>query len=800
MFKNYFRLSLKSIFKLGHQSVISITGLSVALACGILILLYIQYEFSYDKYHEKRDDIYRVIIRQPDNSYMGNNTFAVTPGPLKEALINEVPEVENATKCALRSHTLEYEKALFTESGFLYADPDFLKIFTFPAISGDPAVDLTEPFTLFITEEMASKYFGNEDPIGKTIIADNEYLFTVAGIIENIPSNSHFDFDFLTGFETYYIISGGKENAEDWGSNSYITYIQLIDNIKPETVKSKINSLYLKYTRDNHHQKMELEIEPLKVIHMNGKINFEPGNSNDIRYIYLITFIGILIILIACFNYINMATARSYTRGKEIGLLKVAGSSKADLIIQFLSESLIHSAAGLILALIIVWFTLPLFSDFTDRPLDYKMILEWRMLSGIIILMLATGLTAGIYPAFHLASLSPLSLIKGGNKKTSRRRRSGYLRNSLIVLQFMISITALISTFTVLRQLNFIKKSDLGFDMKDILAIRLADPVLQEHPEVLVNELSSYSNITDIATSGTLPITISSNSRGQWEGKPDDYDLGVYRGGIGNNFIDFYSLEIIAGRGFSSEFPADPSYKYIINETAAKFIGQKDPVGMKFGFNGKMGTIIGVVKDFYFHSLRLPVEPLALSAVGNEDFKNTYYISVKVRPGTLSETRSFTDMKLKELSPHYINPVSILGDRVDNMYRSDRQLSTILIFSTVLALILTSLGQYSLSSYTTKSRMKEMVIRKVMGARTSEIGLILTRELTKWIIVSVLFAWPLAYLLMNKWLQGFAYHIEPGIGVFVWSLSISLVISLIAISYHVIKISRVNPAELIRDE
>lgn len=801
MASHYIKLALRSIISQGHQSLLSAIGLSVALSCSILILLYIQYEFSYDRFHKNADHIYRVVQRQPNNSYLGKNLFAVTAGPLKEALVNEIPEILNSTKCKLQMHTLESNSSLFTESGFLYADPDFLKIFSFPVILGNPAKALSEPFNLIITKEMASKYFGDEYPLGKSIIADNKYSFTIAGVMENIPDNTHLDFDFITGFETLYSMRGGKGNVENWNSNSYITYFQLRENSDPETIKTKLNELNKKYNNNNSFAiNSELIPEPLNGIHLGGKINFEPGNNNDIRYIYMISSIGILIILIACFNYMNMATARSYTKGREIGILKVAGCSKRDLIIQFLTESVILSAAGLILAFMIVWLVLPVFSGFTERAIRFRIIMEYRTLIRIILLTLIAGLLAGFYPAFYLASFSPLHLINEGFKNRSINKRSGMLRNLLVVLQYIISIVALICTFTLLRQLNFIKKADLGFEKDNIITIRLNDPAIRTNPAVLIHELRTDSKIEDITISTNLPVTIGSNSRGRWDGKQEETILAIYKAGIGNNFIDFYDLKIISGRGFSDDFSADTINKFIINQTAVKSIGWNDPIGKRFGYGNEMGIVVGVIEDFHFHSLRLPVEPLALSSVGCKEFKETSFISIKVKPGSLLQVRLFAEKKLKELSPHYINQVSILSDSVDSIYSSDRKLALIFIFSTILAVILTCLGQYSLSSYTSRSRTKEMVIRKVMGSQPSGIMAILTGEMAKWILISIVFAWPVSYLVMDKWLQDFAYHINIGAGVFIASLFITLLISVSAVSYHIIKLSKVNPSEMIRYE
>jgi len=803
MFRTYFKLALKSIISQGHQSVISAVGLSVALSCSILILLYVQYELSYDKYHSNADDIYKIISKQSSEfSYMGNDLFSVTPAALKDALSDNIPEVERSTKCRLISHTLEYNSSLFSEWGFLYADTDFLKIFTFPVISGNPAQELNEPFNLFISGDMAKKYFGAEDPVGKTIKADNKYVFTVRGVLENIPQNSHFKFDFLTGFETLYSMRGGKEKVETWTNSSYATYIQLRSKNNPEDIRLKLKEITEKYLPKEPFYKDILWIPvPVKRIHLGGRTNFDPGNNSDIRYLFLVISIGVFILLIACFNYLNMASARAYNRGREIGILKVAGSSKTDLILQFLTESVLMSFGGLIIALLIVLFILPVFVTFIERPLTFRMIFEYSTLIKVFALTLLTGILAGIYPAIHLASISPLRLIKENFKNQGKKRGTVKLMHILVILQHIISVVSLICTFTVLNQLNFIRNTDKGFVPHNILTIAVKDPALRSRPEVLLSELKQDPRIVDVSVSSHLPHSMTSNSYGNWEGKQSETHIPVYRVGTGYNFTDFYNLEIVYGRGFSPDFSADSANRYIINETAAKIIGRNNAVGMKFGFDDSgLGIVTGVVKDFNFQSLRLGVEPLAISLIGSKEYPVLSFISVKTTPGNLHATRLFVEQKLKTLSPHYINEVSILSDQIDSAYKNDRKLSKILIIASVLAVILTCLGQYSISSYTTKSRTKEMVIRKVMGSQGSGILIILAGEMTKYILLSVIFAWPAAYLLTNKWLQDFAYHTKIGAGVYILSLLIAVVISLSAIIYHIIKLSRVNPAEMIRHE
>jgi putative ABC transport system permease protein len=799
MINNYIRLANKNNLKEVQQSAISVIGLAVALSSSILILLYVRYELSYDNFHEYKNQIYRVVTKhQSGNSYMGKDVSTVTPAPLKEVL-ESVPGIGNAAKCKFLAHTLEYNSSLFSERGFLYADPDFMKIFSFPAITGNPSDLLNEPFALFLTRDMAARYFGNADPIGKTIIADNKYLFTVRGVLENIPENSHLKFDFLTGFETFYSIRGGKEKVESWTSLSYITYIRLSDNADKNDISARLKEFPARFLpKEPFFTDMQWIMVPLKEIHLGGNANFDPGRNSDIRYLYLIISIGIFILLIACFNFMNISTARAFNRGLETAVYKVYGCSKKELIIKFITESLLLSFFGLLIALAIAGCILPFFSVFTERPLTFSMILKLPTLIKVIILTIIVGVISGLYPAICLSSMSPMSLLREEFRNPGMRRRSGIIRNLFVVLQYIISMVALVCTFTLLRQLNYVNNSDLGFIKENILTISLKDPALRTNPDVLVNELKSHPQILNVTLSTDLPNAIWSSTYISWDGKPDGTNMTAFRCGLGNDFIDFYKLNIVSGRGFSADFFADSANSYIINQTAAKMIGLDDPVGKKFGCNGQEGTIIGVIKDFNFHSLKLAVEPLAFSAIGSRDFPSASYLSAKVSPGNLKESRLLIESILMKLSPHYLNPVSVLSENVNANYRSERKLVVIFIIASVISVLLTCLGQYSLSSYTTRSRTKEMVIRKIMGSHPSGITFLLFREIAKWIMISILLAWPVAYMLMNKWLQNFAYHVDQGIGVFLLSLLITLIISIISVSYHILNISRVNPAEMIR--
>jgi putative ABC transport system permease protein len=410
-------------------------------------------------------------------------------------------------------------------------------------------------------------------------------------------------------------------------------------------------------------------------------------------------------------------------------------------------------------------------------------------------------LLAGIYPSFHLSSISPLRLLKEDFKRIGGSRRGLQIKNMLVIIQYIISFVALVCTLTILRQFNFIRNSDTGFTRNDILSISLKDPEIRKCPEILINELSGNSRITEITSCSNLPHRITSAGLGYWDGKQPETVLTVFRAGIADNFLDFINLKIISGREFSSDYSSDTARSIIISEKTAKMLFREDAVGKKFGFDPeKPGTIVGIVSDFHFQSLHHTIEPMALVPIGNDDFKEPEYVFVKVIPGALSETKTSVEEKLREISPHYLNPVSVLSDQIDAAYSNDRKLIGIFVFSTILAVVLTCLGQYSLTSYTTKSRTKEMAIRKVLGLHPSGILALLATEMARWIFVSFVIAGPVAHILMTRWLQNFAYHVNIGAGVFMISFLIILLISLTAVIYHIIKLTRVNPAEMIRHE
>jgi putative ABC transport system permease protein len=607
MFKNYFKISLRNIKKQKSYSFINIFGLTIGLSCSILILFYIQYEFSFDKYHQNAKDIYRVVMKQPGNVYQGMDRFNVTPGALKDALLVEFPEVLSASRVQMRSGIINYEGNRFTENRICLADPEFLKIFTFPLKLGDPEVVLNKPFSILISQTMSEKYFADEDPIGKTLLVNNEHEYLITGIIENIPKNSHFTFDFLASFSSMYAIRGGRDRVERWNSNSYQTYIQLQNDFNKNKLEAKFPEFVKRYKgAESTHQFI---LEPLTGIHLGGNLNFEIETNSDVRYIYLFSAIGFFILFIACLNYMNLSTARSINRNKEIGVRKVVGARRSNLIFQFFGDSLLFSFIALLISMIFIWVLLPIFGSLLNRELSIGLLNNISILSTIIGLSIFVGIIAGSYPALFLSSLQPINIIKGTISRKSGTTKSSKFRNSLVLIQFVISIILIVCTLAIYNQLHFIQNKNLGFTKEHILTIYNQDKNLSDNYGPFKNELIKNPDIFEVIVSENLPVTIRSNSTAKWEGQTEDDKMNIYRARVDYDFIDFYKMKLIEGRNFSPEIITDKQDAFILNKTAAKALGWENPIGKPFGFNSQKGVVIGVIDDFHYYPLYLKIEP-----------------------------------------------------------------------------------------------------------------------------------------------------------------------------------------------
>jgi len=786
MLKNYFISAIRNIKRQKWYSLINLAGLTIGMTFFVMISLYVRYELSFDRFHKDSNDVYRVLADTRE-TYRGKSEVAITPGPLGTAMVEEFPEVLNATKVRANSVVMKYKENTFVETRLYYADPAFLEIFHFPLISGNYKNALVEPNSLLITQDMSEKYFGEEYPLGKTVqVGKTDY--TITGILENIPGNTHFRFDFLASFASLVELRGLDE-VYRWTSWSYHTYILLHNEGDPLVLENKLPDFLKKNYKEDATQ--TLRLQPIANIHFHTKANFELESNADIRNIYLLSAIGLFILLIACFSYMNLSTARATTRAKEIGMRKVIGANRMQLIKQFLGESMLFSFVALIISLFAVKLLLPAFRIYFDRKLEAAFIQDWTFVAILFGLGLFIGLVSGSYPSIVLSSFQPTAVLKGS--RVLRSRSSSLFRNSLVIGQFAISVALIFCTIVVYKQLHFMKNKELGF-IKDYVVIV---PNPKQGYESLEYDLQQNTNILDIASSNELLHNINSASFGVWDGYTPEEQLLVYRNWIDNNFLEFYNIPIVEGRGFAKEFNDEVDRVYILNESAVKAIGWENPIGKQFSFSeDETGVVVGVVKDFNFAPLHLNIEPLVLTPSSD----TPRWLSIRIHPQNVPETLGLIEKTWKTSYPEGEFNYTFLDDRLDRMYRTEEKLGKTFSIYTFIAIFVACLGLFGLASFTTEQRTKEIGIRKVLGATEWNITVLTTKEFLILVLVANAVAWPLAYFVMQQWLQNFAYKTSMGIWMFVLSAGMSLVIAFFTVGYQSVKAALANPIDSLRYE
>ncbi len=796
MFKNYSKVALRNIKRYKVFSFINITGLTIGLTCTILMLIYIHHELSSDKFHKNAENIYRIVHKT------GEDWNALTPGALKPALQDEMPEVISAVRvCPWGGYidfngSISYEDRRYTENNFFIVDPEFLDTFTFPLISGNPEKALSEPFSIVLTRKMAEKYFGKEAPMGKILKFDNQYEYKITGILEDISANSHLMFDFLISLETMYYTSyrGRKGDLINWGHSFSATYIQLENGSKPHVFESKLQALVETHTGEKSDQ--EFRLQPLTNIYLNP-INPPIGKSSDIRYIYLFSGIALIIMLVACFNYMNLSTARSTSRIREIGIRKVVGANRRLLIMQFFGESILFAFIALLLSILLVKSSLPYFSKLIDRELTFAPLNESWILHALICVTCLVGLISGSYPALYLSSLNPLNILKPGFKTGPKNFFA--VRHSLVIIQFIVSAGLIICTLTIYNQLRFIKKANLGFSRDHIIVVPVAEMESERDYEPIKNALSQHSQILGISLTSSLPSLITGGGSARWEGKTDE-NIRFVRGFVDYNFLDFYDIELLEGRNFSKSMTTDVKQAYILNETAVKAIGWTAPIGKKFNqWGDEDGVVIGVITDFHFLSLHRKIEPLVLSLIQNE-WEEAKYILLKISSDDTASTLSFVEEKFNEFSPDYPFRYSFFDEYIDGMYNSERKLGESFIIFTMIAVFIACLGLFGLTAFTTEQKTKEIGIRKVLGASVSGVVLLLSKELSKRMLIANLIAWPIAWFFSYRWLQNFAYRTNISIWTFIASAAAVFIAAMLTVSVQSIKAAIANPVDSLRYE
>lgn len=809
MIKNYFKIALRNLARFKIYSFINITGLAVGMACSILIILFIQNELSYDKFQENSDRIYRLSREWFNEDGTSSLHLARVAPPIGPLLKNDFPNIiEEVTRVSSDWNTfLQVDGRTFIEDKFFWAENNFFKIFSFEFIKGNPNTALSEPYSVVLTESMAKKYFGNEDPIGKTILYERKDNLKVTGVIKDVPENSHFKFDFLGSFITLNDYEGIETLTRNWGSNNYVTYILLPEKFPVEELVRQIPAFL-----DKHLTQLVIDntgnppsIQPSKTnklhfwkltdIHLRSHLVTELEENGDINDVYIFSIVALFILLIGCINFMNLSTARSAKRAREVGMRKVLGAFKKQLVLQFIGESLIISFIAMLFAVVLVEAGLPFFNNFIDKQLNIDYFGNPTIVLGLLCLTLIVGLIAGSYPAFLLSSFNTIKVIKGNSSSGKSR-----FRTVLVVAQFTISIALIICMGIVYSQMEFFKSKDLGYDKSKVVLLP-SNQEMRKEIESIKSQLYENPNILSVASSRLVPSDMLVNSWGGQlvgEDNPAPLNFRLAAQEVDHDFIKTYGLHLVAGRDFSRDFATDDSSAFILNEAAVKQLGwtPREAINKKMIYGDRNGKVIGVVNNFHFESLHNKIVPIIflLTKTRNVNF------SVKISGNDIAGTMKFLKEKWTEFRPDYPFEYTFLEDQLEELYTSEKKLGDIFGIFSLLAVIIACLGLFGLASYSAEQRTKEIGIRKVLGSTVSGIVILFSKDFLKLVIISNLIAWPLAYFAMNKWLEGFAYKTGISIWIFVLSGTIAILIALLTVSFQAVKAGFSNPVKSLRYE
>jgi len=791
MLKNYFKIALRSLVKQKGHAFINITGLAVGMACCLLILLYVHEELSFDQYHQNKDRIYRLATRVQGASYEG---IAKVNGPWGPAVKKAVPEVQEAVRFVIAGQMLvsRGEKRLYEDEG-LYADSTVFEVFSFPLLRGDPHRALTAPHTMVVTRGFAQKYFGKDDPVGQSLRLDNQTDFLITGLLENLPANSHFTFDFLLSMAS--LTHPQRESWSQW--NQFYTYLLLQQHATPKIVEAKVPAVLRQGMGEQAAARFTPFLQPLTRLHLHSHLFRELSANSDMSYIYIFSSVALFILAIAAINFINLSTAQAARRAKEVGVRKVLGSQRRQLVGQFLTEAILLCVIAVGLAITLAELLLPDFNAMVAR----NIIISWR--ENPLLWLAAAGFTllvgvlAGCYPAFALSAYQPVTTLKGQAAGVSRKSS---LRNALVVFQFALSAFLLMATGVIYRQAQFIHNKNLGFNTEQIITIPIQDPRLGRSAEAVKNELLQNSNVVSVAVSANLPGGSDWGIPVQPEGRAPEQVPPLRILAVDADFLNTYQISIAQGRGFSKEIASDSAQAFMLNEEAAKQLGWTEPLGKLIAMPAiqrARAPVIGLVQDFHFRSLREPIGPLLL-LVAPTDWRTVF--SVRLRPEHIPATLKFLEEKWQQLDPAHPFTYSFLDDRFAQLYQNEERLQHLSTYAAGLGMLIACLGLFGLVSFTTSQRIKEIGIRKVLGATTAGITGLLSQETMRLILLANLLAAPVAYLVMRGWLQGFAYRAEMNLAIFAGTGLATIALALATVSYRACQAAYTNPAEALKYE
>ncbi len=788
MFFSYIKTSYRNFRKHKGYSFINIAGLAVGIACCILILLWVFDELSFDRFHTKTDRLYRIVEEQ---TYTGDvlSKVAVTPAPLAPALIEEFPEIVAAFRYTLAPRFLvRYEDHRFYESGLGMADPSIWTMFSFPLTKGDPETVFTPINSIVLSESMAEKYFGSEDPIGKVLRLENQFDLIVKGVMADLPSNSHLQFDFVMPF---VLLEWGGQRLDQWGNNSYYTYVELTEAADPVAVNEKIRDFIGKH---NTGSTTSLHLQKLSSIHLDPDYIADIAGHGDIRYIIIFSLTAFLVLVIACINFMNLATARSGNRAREVGMRKVTGAYRTDILRQFLSESVLYALVAFVLALGIAILLLPAFSNLSGKSLALNFSgggLLYLSLIGIVILV---GLGAGLYPALFLSGFNPVNVLRASSFTGPKGR---LFRRILVVFQFALSIGLIIVSLVVQGQLNFIRSKPMGFNRNNVIHMRFGVQTANFY-EAFKRGVQNEPSILGVTSANQLPTNmLNSTTSVSWPDKNPNDNVLFHSVTVTHDYFETLQMEMAEGRSFSREFPSDEEQSYILNQAAARLLGNESPVDKPFSLWGEDGIVIGIVKDFHFKSLSTPVEPLVIRLRPVEPYT---FLIIRISGGNIQETLQRITSAWEKVSPTFPFDYSFLDESFNRLYLAEQRMGTLFGAFTVLTIFIACLGLLGLASFMAEKRTKEIGIRKVLGASIPNIVILLSREFFVLVTAANLFAWPVAWFIMNRWLQNYVYNIGLNPIVFIGASISALIFALLTVSFQAVRAASADPASSLRHE
>jgi putative ABC transport system permease protein len=824
MIKNYFKTAWRNMLHNRTSSLINISGLSIGIACTLLIVIFIKNELRYDRFHRDANRIFQVVL----NGNMDGQEFWAgnTPPPVGAALTSNIPEIESFTRfykpndIVVRYEESNATEKYFTEKNILAVDSNFLQLFDFKIIEGDAATALMKPGSVIITEEMAKKYFGNEGAIGKTLLLrEDKKPFAVTAVIKNVPSQSSIQFDFLVPVADFPVV---KRFSWSWVWLQMMCYVKLKENV--QTDKPSIRQLETKFPAMVKVQaangfkrigkpfdeflksggKWDLHLMPLTDVHLRSATIGMPWLSHisNIKYIYIFGSIALFIILLACVNFMNLSTARASRRSKEVGIRKVAGSTRSQLIKQFLSEAFLYSFISSIVAVILVALLLKGFSMIIDEPISFQTAFSPLIWSSLLALTIVVGLLAGSYPALYLTSFKPVLVLKGKNL-LSGNKKNLLIRNGLVIFQFTISTMMIVGTLVVLKQLQFFRNTDMGFNKENVLIITSTNR-LGESEENFRDAISQIPGI--ISASITSSIPSGSVFGDSYKAQPDENassvkDIGLSSFMVDESFIPTLNIKVMQGRNFSKEF--SDSSSVILNQEAVKQIGWKDPIGKWIDYPGGDDVrfkVIGIVRNFNIESLQATITPFALFHVSSKTYNPDFNIIAKIRSQDLSRVINQVESKWKSFASTEPFDYNFLDAAFDSQYRSEKRLGSIFSIFAALSIFIACLGLFGLSAFMAERRTKEIGVRKVLGASVSNVVVLLSKDFLRLTLIAIVIAFPVAWYFMNKWLEDFAYRINITWTIFLMAGLSTLLITLVTISFQAIGAAMANPVKSLRTE